>query len=68
MNDNRVYSNIFNKLVKQITKNKGLTKEDKDFIESLPNDKKVELIFLYDKILVANKAIIDELLNMKSLK
>jgi hypothetical protein len=68
MNDNRVYNNIFDRIIKQISKNEELTKDDKNFIETLPNDKKMEIIILYDKIIVANKKIIDAFLNVKSLK
>ena len=68
MNENRVYNNIFNRLIKQISKNKELTKDDKHFIETLPNDKKMEIISLYDKIILANKKVIDELLKDKCLR
>jgi len=65
MTGNKVYNNILNRIIKQISKNEELTKDDKQFIETLPNDKKMEIIFLYDKMLVANKKIIDAFLNMK---
>ena len=65
MTDNKVYNNILNRIIKQINKNEELTKDDKQFIETLPNDKKMEIIFLYDKMIVANKKIIDAFFNMK---
>jgi hypothetical protein len=65
MTGNKVYNNILNRIIKQISKNEELTKDDKQFIETLPNDKKMEIIFLYDKITVANKKIIDSFFNIK---
>ena len=65
MTDNKVYNNILNRIIKQINKNEELSKDDKQFIETLPNDKKMEIIFLYDKMIVANKKIIDAFFNMK---
>ena len=48
--------------------NKKLTLENIDFIESLSNDKKMEIILLYDTILQENKKLLDELVYTKSLK
>jgi hypothetical protein len=68
MNNNKVYNNIFTNLIHDIRKNKKLTVENIDFIESLPNDKKMEIILLYDKLLETNKKILDEILYNNSLK
>ena len=59
---------IFAKLRQSINNNKKLTLENIDFIESLSNEKKMELILLYDKIVETNKKLLDELLNTNSLK
>jgi hypothetical protein len=68
MNNNKVYNNIFTNLIHDIRKNKKLTVENIDFIESLSNDKKMEIILLYDKLLETNKKILDEILYNNSLK
>ncbi len=68
MMNNKVYNKIFTNLIQDIRKNKKLTVENIDFIESLPNDKKMEIILLYDKLLETNKKILDEILYNNSLK
>jgi hypothetical protein len=67
-NNNKVNNTIFAKLRQSINNNKKLTLENIDFIESLSNEKKMELILLYDKIVETNKKLLDELLNTNSLK
>ena len=67
-NNNKVYNKIFTNLIQDIRNNKKLTVENIDFIESLSNDKKMEIILLYDKLLEMNKKILDELLHKNSLK
>ena len=67
-NNNKVNNTIFAKLLQSINNNKKLTLENIDFIESLSNDKKMEIILLYDTILQENKKLLDELVYTKSLK
>lgn len=67
-NNNKVNNTIFAKLLQSIKNNKKLTVENIDFIESLSNDKKMEIILLYDKIVESNKKLLDELLHTNSLK
>ena len=66
--NNKVYNKIFTNLIQDICNNKKLTVENIDFIESLSNDKKMEIILLYDKLLETNKKILDEILYNNSLK
>jgi hypothetical protein len=68
INTNKLYNNIYKNLVNDIRNNKNLTAENIDFIESLSNDKKMEIILLYNKVVEKNKKIIDELLHTNSLK
>ena len=67
-NNNKVYNNIFKNLIKDIRSNKKLTLEQIDFIESLANDKKMEIILLYDKELESKTKILHQLLHINSLK
>jgi hypothetical protein len=67
-NNNKVNNTIFAKLVQSINNNKKLTLENIDFIESLSNEKKMELILLYDKIVETNKKLLDELMHTNALK
>jgi len=67
-NNNKVYNNIFTNLLRDIRNNKKLTVENIDFIESLSNDKKMEIILLYDKLIETNKKLVDALMNTNSLK
>jgi hypothetical protein len=68
MDNNKVYTSIFTKLVNDIRNNKKLTAENIDFIESLSNDKKMEIILLYDKTVEVNKKLLDELLHTNTSK
>ena len=68
MENNLVYTNIFTKLINDIRNNKKLTSENVDFIESLSNDKKMEIILLYDKVVESNKKLLNELMHSSSLK
>ena len=65
---NKIYNNIYVNLVNDIRNNKILTAENIDFIESLSNDKKMEIILLYNKVLEKNKKLFDELLHTNSLR
>ena len=65
---NKIYNNIYVNLVNDIRNNKSLTRENIDFIESLSNDKKMEIILLYNKVLEKNKKLLDELLHTNSLR
>jgi len=51
-----------------INNNKALTAENIDFIESLSNDKKMEIILLYNKVVESNKKLLDELLHKNLLR
>jgi len=68
MDNNKVYNSIFTKLVNDIRNNKKLTAENIDFIESLSNGKKMEIILLYDKIVEVNKKLLNELLHTSTSK
>jgi len=61
--NNKLYNNIYKKLKHDIHNNKPLTTENIDFIHSLSNDKKMEIILLYNKIVESNKKLLDELLH-----
>ena len=61
-NNNKVYKSIFTNLIRDIRNNKKLTVENIDFIESLSNDKIMEIILLYDKVVEENKRLLDNLL------
>jgi len=66
--DNKVYNNIYKKLIHDIHDNKKLTIENIDFIKSLSKNDLIEIILVYDKITESNKKILDELLHSKSYK
>jgi len=66
--NNKVYNKIFTNLIQDIRNNKKLTVENIDFIESLSNDKKMEIILLYDKVVESNKKLLDEFWHKNSLK
>jgi len=68
MNNNKVYNSIFANLLRDIRNNKKLSIENIDFIESLSNDKKMEIILLYDKIIEKNKKLVHALMETISLK
>ena len=67
-NTNKLYNNIYKNLINDIRNNKPLTRENIDFIESLSNDKKMEIILLYNKIVESNKKLLDELLHKNLLR
>ena len=66
--NNKVYNNIYKKLLYEIRNNKKLSIENIDFIKSLSKDELVEIILVYDKIIEFNKNVVDELLHSKSYK
>ena len=66
--NNKLYNNIYKNLLNDIRNNKILTAENIDFIESLSNDKKMEIILLYNKVVETNKKLLNELLHNNSLK
>jgi hypothetical protein len=68
MNNNKVYNSIFANLLRDIRNNKKLSIENIDFIESLSNDKKMEIILLYDKLIEKNKKLVHALMETISLK
>ena len=59
-NTNKLYNNIYKNLINDI--------RNIDFIESLSNDKKMEIILLYNKIVESNKKLLDELLHKNLLR
>ena len=65
---NKLYNNIYKNLKNDINNNKALTAENIDFIESLSNDKKMEIILLYNKVVESNKTLLDELLHKNLLR
>jgi hypothetical protein len=66
--NNKVYNNIYKKLIHDIQDNKKLTIENIDFIKSLSKNDLIEIILVYDKITESNKKILDELLHAKLYK
>jgi hypothetical protein len=66
--DNKVYNNIYKKLINDIRDNKNLSIENIDFIKSLSKNELIEIILVYDKITENNKKILEELLHTKSYK
>ena len=66
MNNTTVNNRIYVKLVHDIRNNKKLTTEQKDYINNLTSGEKMEIILLYDKVMEANKKLLDELLNISS--
>ena len=46
---NKIYEKIFKKILEKINQNKEISKEDIDFIESLQENKKMEIIKCYNK-------------------
>uniref|UniRef100_A0A6C0EH54 Uncharacterized protein n=1 Tax=viral metagenome TaxID=1070528 RepID=A0A6C0EH54_9ZZZZ len=66
--NNKLYNNIYKNLQNDINNNKSLTTENIDFIESLSNDKKMEIILLYNKVVESNKKLLDELLHKNLLR
>jgi hypothetical protein len=63
--DNKVYNNIYKKLIYDIRDNKNLSIENIDFIKSLSKNELIEIILVYDKITESNKKIhYEHLLNI----
>lgn len=56
---NKIYEKIFNNIIKKIITNNELSKEDFDFIESLPCEKKMVIIREYNKKQKENKQILE---------
>ena len=54
---NSIYEKMFEKIKEKINQNKGITKEDIDFMESLDNNKKMEIIMEYNKRTIENERI-----------
>jgi hypothetical protein len=48
-NSNKIYEKIFKNIKDKINNSKEISKEDIDFIESLPENKKMEIIKEYNK-------------------
>jgi len=61
---NKIYEKIFNNIIKKIITNNQLSKEDFDFIESLPCEKKMEIIREYNKKQKENTQILETIKNM----
>lgn len=68
MNNNKVNNKIYIKLLHNIRNNQKLTIEEIDFINALSNDEKMKIILFYDKVIQANKELLDELLHTSTLK
>ena len=66
--NNKVYNNIYKKLLYDIRNNKKLSIENIDFIKSISKDELVEIILIYDKLIEFNKKLVDELLHVNSYK
>ena len=54
---NKICEKIFNNIIKKIKTNKELSKEDFDFIESLPCENKMKIIREYNKKQTENAQI-----------
>ena len=48
-NSNKIYEKMFKNIKEKINQNKEISKEDIDFIESLQENKKMEIIKAYNK-------------------
>jgi hypothetical protein len=60
---NKIYEKIFNNIIKNIKNNEELSKEDFDFIESLPCEKKMKIIREYNKKQKENTQILETIKN-----
>jgi hypothetical protein len=60
---NKIYETIFNNITKKISNNKELSKEDFDFVESLPSEKKMVIIREYNKKQKENTQILESIKN-----
>jgi len=54
---NKIYENMLKNIKEKIRTNKGISKEDVDFIESLSSEKKMEIIIEYNKRTIENERI-----------
>ena len=61
---NKIYETIFNNIIKKIITNNEISKEDFDFIESLPCEKKMVIIREYNKKQKENTQIIETIKNI----
>jgi hypothetical protein len=60
---NEIYKKIFDNVIKKIMTNKEMTKEDFDFIESLPCEKKMKIIREYNKKQKENTQMLETIKN-----
>lgn len=60
---NKIYEKLFNTVIEKIKTNKELSKEDFDFIESLPCEKKMKIIREYSKKQKENAQILETIRN-----
>ena len=56
---NKIYEKMLEKIKEKINKNKGITKEDIDFIESLEENKKMEIIKEYNARTIENERMLE---------
>jgi len=56
---NAIYEKMLKKIKEKIRTNKGISKEDVDFIESLSSEKKMEIIIEYNKRTIENERLLD---------
>jgi hypothetical protein len=60
---NKIYEKMFENVIQNIKTNKDITIEQMDFIESLSNEKKMEIIKEYNKKSKENKGMIEIIKN-----
>ena len=56
---NKIYEKIFKKILEKINQNKEISKEDIDFIESLQENKKMEIIKAYNKRTIETEKLLE---------
>lgn len=56
---NSIYEKMLKNIKEKIRTNKGISKEDVDFIESLSSEKKMELIKEYNKRTIENERVLE---------
>ena len=61
---NKIYEKIFNNIIGKIKTNKELSKEDFDFIESLPCENKMVIIREYNKKQKENTQFLETMKNI----
>jgi hypothetical protein len=61
---NKLYEKMFNAVIEKIKTNNELSKEDFDFIESLPCEKKMKIIREYNKKQRENAQILETIRNI----